>query len=130
MRYLPDKIAIVVSLGFAFIVWLTIDPWFNSREAQHIGIAFFILSTILLHVVPQIMSNFLSIVIALGFGLAGWLIVDPWYNTKDERLIGIAIFITIVIILQFRPQLMGNLHKKDDDQSDDGEGDEPHPSRG
>ena len=76
------------------------------------------------------MSNFVSILIAVGLGLAGWLIVDPWYNTKDERLIGIALFIAIVIILQFRPQLMGNLHKKDDDQSDDGGGDEPHPSRG
>ncbi len=130
MRYLPDKIAIVVSLGFAFILWLTIDPWFNSREAQHIGIAFFILSTILLHVVPQIMSNFLSIVIALGFGLAGWLIVDPWYNTKDERLIGIAVFVAIAVILQFRPQLMGNLHKKDDDESDDRGADGPDPSNG
>ena len=66
------------------------------------------------------MSNFVSILIALGVGLAGWLIVGPWLNTKDERLIGIAIFIAIVILLQFRPELVGNLHKKDDDQSDDG----------
>ncbi|HIG54134.1 MAG TPA: hypothetical protein EYG11_16620 [Candidatus Latescibacteria bacterium] len=128
MRYLPDKIAVVVSLGFGLVVWLTIDPWFNNTEAQHIGIAFFILCTILLHVIPQIISNFLSIIIALGFGLAGWLIVGPWYNTKDERLIGIAVFVAIVILLQFRPQLMGNLHKKDDDESDDQGADEPHPS--
>ena len=66
------------------------------------------------------MSNFVSILIAVGVGLAGWLIVGPWHNTKDERLIGIAIFIAIVILLQFRPELVGNLHKKDDDQSDDG----------
>jgi flagellar biosynthesis protein FliR len=130
MRYLPNKIAVVVSLVFGVAVWLTIDPWFTNKEAQHIGIACFILCGILLHAIPQIMSNFVSILIAVGVGLAGWLIVDPWYNTKDERLIGIAIFIAILIILQFRPQLMGNLHKKDDDQSDDGEGDEPHPSRG
>jgi uncharacterized membrane protein len=115
---------------FGVAVWLNVDPWFTNKEAERIGIAFFILCAILLHAIPQIMSNFVSILIAVGVGLAGWLIVDPWYNTKDERLIGIAIFIAIVIILQFRPQLMGNLHNKNDDQSDDREGDEPHPSRG
>jgi hypothetical protein len=70
------------------------------------------------------MSNFVSILIAVGVGLAGWLIVDPWYNTKDERMIGMALFIAILIILQFRPQLMGNQHKKDEEG-----GDQPHSSR-
>ena len=66
---------------FGVAVWLNVDPWFTNKEAERIGIAFFILCAILLHAIPQIMSNFVSILIAVGVGLAGWLIVDPWYST-------------------------------------------------
>ena len=119
MGRMPNKVAVLVSLVFGVAVWLTIDPWFTKREALRISIASCILCTILLHVLPQIMSKLISIVIAIGIGLAGWLIVDPWYNTKDARLIGIAVFVASVILLQFKPKLMGSLHEDDGDQTED-----------